>query len=92
MPRERAVRQQKKDVRKEENMIGRNGGTKGDTMEDFVSRALELGAEKAKIIDTATVAVAEWVRWKCMYGCQFYEKDTYPRSSLQLCHISSGIQ
>ena len=50
---------------------------KGDAMEDFVNRALELGAQKAKVIDTDTVAVAEWVRWKCMYGCQFYEKDAY---------------
>jgi len=60
---------------KQDRSTGREG--KGDAMEAFVNRALELGAEKAKVIDTATVAVAEWVRWKCMYGCQFYEKDAY---------------
>lgn len=50
---------------------------KEDTMEDLATKALELGAEKAKIIDTDTVVVEEWVRWKCLYGCQFYEKDAY---------------
>ena len=46
-------------------------------MDDLLKRALELGAEKATIIDTDTVAVEEWVRWKCMYECPFYEKDAY---------------
>jgi len=50
---------------------------KGGIMEDLAKRAVELGAEKARIIDTDTVVVEEWVRWKCMYGCQFYEKDAY---------------
>lgn len=62
--------------RNKHDQSGRREG-KGDTTEDFVNRALELGAEKAKAIDTDTVAVAEWVRWKCVYGCQFYEKDAY---------------
>lgn len=43
----------------------------------LVDRALEFGAETAKIIATATVAVAEWVRWKCLYGCPFYGKDPH---------------
>ncbi len=34
-----------------------------DRMEYLLKRALELGAERAKIIDTETVVVAEWVRW-----------------------------
>lgn len=46
-------------------------------MEDLLKRALELGAEKAKIIDTETVVLAEWVRWKCRYGCPLYEKDPF---------------
>ncbi len=45
------------------------------TMEQLLKRALELGAEHAKIISTDTVVVEEWVRWKCRYGCAFYEKD-----------------
>ncbi len=44
-------------------------------MEQLLNRALELGAEHAKIISTDTVVVEEWVRWKCRYGCAFYEKD-----------------
>ena len=36
-----------------------------DKKEHLLKRALELGAEKAKIIDTDTVVIEEWVRWKC---------------------------
>ncbi len=46
-------------------------------MEKLLSRALELGAEKAKSIDPATVVVEEWVRWKCQYGCPLYDKDGF---------------
>jgi len=46
-------------------------------MEYLLQRALELGAEKAKIIDTATVVVAEWVRWKCQYGCPLFAQDPF---------------
>ncbi len=48
-----------------------------DKMEYLLQRALELGAEKARIIDTETVVVAEWVRWKCQYGCPLFEKDPF---------------
>lgn len=51
----------------ETNLSGKVGG--------LLKRAVELGAEQAKIIDTKTVIVAEWVWWKCQYGCPFYEKD-----------------
>jgi len=46
-------------------------------MEYLLKRALDLGAEKAKIIDAETVVVAEWVRWKCQYGCPLFEKDRF---------------
>jgi predicted metal-binding protein len=46
-------------------------------MEYLLKRALELEAEKAKIIDVETVVVAEWVRWKCQYGCPLFEKDPF---------------
>jgi hypothetical protein len=48
-----------------------------DKMEYLLQRALELGAEKAKIIDTETVVLADWVRWKCQYGCPLFEKDPF---------------
>jgi len=44
--------------------------------EYLFNKAVELGVEEAKIIDTNTVSVAEWVRWKCQYGCPFYDKDS----------------
>lgn len=45
------------------------------TMEDLLSRARELGAEEAKVIDPSTVVVEEWVRWKCRYGCALLGHD-----------------
>jgi hypothetical protein len=48
-----------------------------DPMEYLAKRALELGVEKAKIIDTETVVVSEWVRWKCLYGCPLFAKDPF---------------
>jgi predicted metal-binding protein len=36
---------------------------------DWCARAVELGADAAKTIDTDKVVVAEWVRLKCLYGC-----------------------
>ncbi|MBZ0158238.1 MAG: DUF2284 domain-containing protein [Alphaproteobacteria bacterium] len=49
----------------------------GKGIENLVQRARELGADKAKTISTDTVAVEEWVRWKCLYGCPFHGKDAY---------------
>ncbi len=48
-----------------------------DMMDCLLKRARELGAEKAKVIDTETVVVAEWVRWKCLYGCPLFAKDPF---------------
>lgn len=42
----------------------------------LLRRARELGADDARVIDTASVAVEEWVRWKCLYGCALLGKDT----------------
>ena len=44
---------------------------------DIVARALEMGAEKAKVIDTDSIVVEKWVKWKCAYGCPMYGKDGY---------------
>jgi len=46
-------------------------------IEAVLEKAFALGVEKAKIIDTSTVRVEKWVRWKCLYGCPFYNKDAY---------------
>jgi predicted metal-binding protein len=53
------------------------GATPSATLEGLVRRALELGAAKAKIIDTDSIIVQKWVKWKCVYGCPMYEKDGY---------------
>jgi predicted metal-binding protein len=35
----------------------------------FIQAALAAGAAAAKVIDPKTVETAEWVRWKCQFGC-----------------------
>jgi len=41
-------------------------------MNDWIARALELGADAAQMIPTDQVVVADWVRLKCQYGCGAY--------------------
>ena len=41
-------------------------------MEQYVKKALQMGATKAKIIDTSTIVVQNWPRLKCQYGCSGY--------------------
>jgi hypothetical protein len=36
-----------------------------DNKEHLLKRAMELAAAKAKIMDTDTGVVEEWVRWEC---------------------------
>jgi Predicted metal-binding protein (DUF2284) len=46
-------------------------------IEAVIEKAYALGCEKAKVIDTRTVIIEKWVRWKCLYGCPFYNRDGY---------------
>lgn len=46
-----------------------------ELLEELCQSAREAGALGAKVIDTATVAVAPWVRWKCQYGCLYYGRS-----------------
>ncbi len=41
-------------------------------MNDWIARAVELGADAAQMIHPDQVVVAEWVRLKCQYGCGGY--------------------
>lgn len=36
----------------------------------WCARAVELGADHATALDAARVVVAEWVRMKCLFGCE----------------------
>jgi len=38
-------------------------------LEDYCKKALELGVDGAKRIDSHSVVTAEWVRMKCQFGC-----------------------
>jgi len=38
-------------------------------LEQWCARAVELGADEAKLIDPSQVVTADWVRMKCLFGC-----------------------
>ncbi|GBE58452.1 hypothetical protein BMS3Abin01_01392 [bacterium BMS3Abin01] len=50
--------------------------TVGEKIEVLLDKALDMGADKAKIIDVGSVVVEEWVFWKCQYGCPLYNRDS----------------
>ena len=41
-------------------------------VEDYCSKALELGFTGARVIDPRSITTAEWVRMKCQFGCTRY--------------------
>ena len=41
----------------------------GGVTPPWIRTASKLGALEAKVIPAASVETAEWVRWKCRYGC-----------------------
>ena len=51
-----------------------NLSTKIDAL---MKRAITLGAEKSKLIDTDSIVVEKWVKWKCIYCCPKFGKDGY---------------
>jgi len=46
-------------------------------IDTLLQRAITLGAEKIKLIDTDSIVVEKWVKWKCIYGCPMFGKDGY---------------
>jgi len=40
--------------------------------DEFCKKAKALGALNAKIIRTGSVVQADWVKWRCQYGCDMY--------------------
>ena len=48
----------------------------GDTdLKHFSTRACELGAAEAKVVDPGSIATAPWVRLKCQFGCGGYNSS-----------------
>lgn len=45
------------------------------TLSGFCDLAVELGATDAKVIRANQVKVREWVRWKCLFGCNSYGRS-----------------
>ncbi len=41
----------------------------------FVKKAVEHGADDARIIKTDSIVTGPWVRWKCKYGCDGYDSS-----------------
>ena len=46
--------------------------TERTPIDQFIHRAVELGATDAKAVATSNVFTAEWVRMKCQFGCGAY--------------------
>jgi predicted metal-binding protein len=46
-----------------------------EAFESLRAFAVQNGAEDTRVIPTRIVIVAEWPRWKCMYGCENYGKS-----------------
>lgn len=45
------------------------------SIDTYIERALELGADQARLIQTDQIVTADWVRLKCQYGCGAYGKN-----------------
>ena len=46
-----------------------------DKYSGYVQKALQMGAQDAKLIEPKSVVTAEWVRLKCQYGCHSYGRN-----------------
>ena len=44
-------------------------GAPAHDLAPWTERALALGCDRARVIDPSSVVVAQWVRMKCVYGC-----------------------
>jgi predicted metal-binding protein len=69
-------------------------GTPAQTLEDLAKIALSMGAIDAEIIDSKSIALADWVRFKCQFGCGAYGQSLtcppYSPSAEQMRRILSG--
>jgi predicted metal-binding protein len=52
-----------------------SGGYYSLSLEDLRVLAVKLGGKNAKILRAEDVIVADWVRLKCMYGCDGYGRS-----------------
>ena len=46
-----------------------------ENFERYLKIVMELGAERASLIDADSIATAAWTIFKCQYGCDFYGKS-----------------
>ena len=44
-------------------------------IENYIEKALELGANQAHLIQSDRIVTAHWVRLKCQFGCGAYGKN-----------------
>src|SRR3990170_1612055 len=46
-----------------------------EDLSDILTRAVEWGVLDLKVVRTADIVVAEWVRMKCRFGCPNYGRQ-----------------
>lgn len=69
------------------------------TDEELVARAVATGVQEARVVDTGTIVVAEWVRKKCQFGCDGYgqcltcppHSPTPQETRLMLAHYRRAV-
>ena len=47
-------------------------------LEKYCEKAIEGGTTHAKVIHPSTVTTAEWVRFKCLFGCPYKHRYSCP--------------
>jgi predicted metal-binding protein len=57
------------------NKIASQGSASKYSETQMIAAAIELGAQKARILSPKKVVTAHWVRWKCCYGCGDYQTN-----------------
>ena len=44
-------------------------------LEKYCQRAVEGGVTHAKQVHPSSIVIADWVRWKCQFGCKGYNRS-----------------
>jgi len=47
-------------------------------LEKYCAKAIQAGATHAIVTSPTTVVTASWVRFKCLYGCQYHNRYSCP--------------
>lgn len=52
--------------------MGETSSTSRSEVDEFLKKAIAIGALEAKMISPQEIVTGSWVRWKCRFGCGGY--------------------